>query len=75
MRLGCCSMTADSFDRERRFPRQSRGCAVDFETVVGASGSKRRSTTVAWYGASSFILPDNPAVMFTAGPIVRLETR
>ena len=33
------------------------------------------STNVAWYGGSSSVLPDNPAVMVTAGPIVRLESQ
>lgn len=33
------------------------------------------SANVAWYGGSSSVLPDNPAVMITAGPIVRLEGR
>lgn len=38
---------------------------------VGAS----IGANVAWYGGSSAVLPDNPSVMFTAGPILRLETR
>jgi hypothetical protein len=33
------------------------------------------SANVAWYGGSSSVLPDNPAVMITGGLFVRLETR
>jgi hypothetical protein len=33
------------------------------------------SANVAWYGGSSFVLAGNAAVMVTAGPILRLETK
>lgn len=42
-----------------------------FAEPLGAS----LTVNVAWYGGSSYVLPGNAALMVTAGPILRLETK